>query len=229
MMIKTRFIAIASLGAAAVLVAALLWPKQFDTGAESLTAKQQVSTQPQPATMQSSQYDRTTPATAAVQSGKAPRIPVAVSDSPEVQEFKKYEIFRERAEAFFDTAESWPTKRRNDEAVTLLKAVNWAETEDYVLPTEAMVLKLGILKLTIADEAQFQSLAEGLSRDYRQRAENRVNNRVPDPRHDVYQHNQSRIAAEVMSDSGLSEAERQTLLRRKLTALRTSVYGNNAQ
>jgi len=146
-------------------------------------------------------------------------------NAPEVLEYNRFEEFRQDTRDYFDNAANTPQPQRSSLAVQLLHSVDWAEAQDYLLPVEALTIKLGLLQTTVEDEAVFKEVAVDLANSYKQKAEALEASIAPDPRDDEYRTEQARIVEDVLiSTRDADPADRQTMLRERLTALRTRIY-----
>jgi len=145
--------------------------------------------------------------------------------APEVLEYQRFEQFRQSTRDYFDNAANTPQPQRSNLAVQLLHSVDWAESQDYLLPVEALTLKLGLLQTTVEDEVTFKEVAVDLANSYKQKAQALEASTPPDPRDDAYRTEQARIVEDVLiSTRDADPADRQTMLRERLTALRTRIY-----
>ncbi len=146
-------------------------------------------------------------------------------NAPEVVEYQRFEAFRSKTREYFANATNTPQPQRSNLAVDLLRSIEWAEAEDYLLPVEALTLKLGLLQTTVTDEAVFKEVALDLAKSYKEKAKALEASRVPDPRAARYEVAQARIVEEVLASTREMDAtHRQQLLRERLTHLRTEIY-----
>lgn len=146
-------------------------------------------------------------------------------NSPEVVEYQRFEAFRKETRDYFSNASNIAQPRRSNLAVELLRSVDWAESEDYLLPVEALTLKLGLLQTTVTDEEVFKEVALDLANSYKEKARALEASIPVDPRVGVYEIEQARIVEEVLaSTSDADPTGRQEILRERLTQLRTRIY-----
>jgi len=157
-----------------------------------------------------------------------PRVP-QLDGVPEVERHREAIAFRDAVRAFFDTYRGLSESERAVRADAILAAVEAREREGSLLPPEALVLKLGLLRATVDDPAVLESETRQLLDAYTDASKRAVASRAPDPRDERYQKRQAEIAREVMElediPSGLSREEH---LRDRLRALRTEVYAGGA-
>ena len=149
---------------------------------------------------------------------------------PEVERYRETIAFRAAVRAFFDSYRGLSESERAVRADAILAAVEAREREGSLLPPEALVLKLGLLRATVDDPAVLESETRRLLDAYTEASERAVASRAPDPRDERYQKRQAEIAREVMEleeiPSGLSREE---YLRDRLRALRTEVYAGGGE
>lgn len=145
--------------------------------------------------------------------------------SPEVVEYQRFEAFRTETRDYFANASSIDQPQRSNLAVELLRSVDWAESEDYLLPVEALTLKLGLLQTTVTDEQVFKEVALDLANSYKEKAKALEASIPVDPRLGIYEIEQARIVEEVLASTSDTDATgRQEILRARLTQLRTQIY-----
>jgi hypothetical protein len=154
--------------------------------------------------------------------------PIADLESAGGRELARYRetiAFQDAVRAFFDGYRELGESERAARAAELLGRIEARERDGRLLPQEALVLRLGVLRATVDDPAVLESESRALIEDYQTRAQQAAANRDPDPRDARYQVRQAEIAREVMALEEIpGGVARDEYLRERLRELRVEVY-----
>jgi hypothetical protein len=153
-----------------------------------------------------------------------------IPSGPELARYRETIAFRDAVRAFFDGYRDLAKSERTARAAQIEQQLEERERDGRVLPQEALVLRLGLLRATIDDPAVLESESRRVLADYRAAAERAAADRAPDPRDAEYEARQAVIAREVMAleevPGGLAREE---YLRERLRELRLEVYADGAR
>jgi len=136
--------------------------------------------------------------------------------------------FIDAARAFFDAAETLPDAEREARAAALREQIEERERAGALLPQQALMLRLALLRVTIDDPAVLDHETRMLSDAYRDAQAARAP-APPDPRFETYKAREAEIVREVMTLEEIPEGlGRDEYLRRRLRELRSEVYSGSA-
>lgn len=148
----------------------------------------------------------------------------AVMSHPNVRRYLEREARKESLQAYFSDLEN------HDNAEAAWKLIDEIERDGGMLAYEALALKLRWLEQTSADKAAFDSAAEELLDEYRQRAQRSTE--AYNPYEDVpgfaeYKALERKIVAEVRElDRFPDGMSREEYLRKRLQEAREQAYGS---
>jgi hypothetical protein len=180
-----------------------------------------------PAALSPAPPSATTTQAPATRDEREPRPDLESADPPALARYREEIAFGDAVRAFFDGYRELDESEREARAEELLGQIDARERDGRILPQEALMLRLGILRATVDDPAVLDSESRQLVEDYRARAEQAAANRVPDPRDEQYQTRQAEIAREVMALEEIpGGVPREEYLRERLRELRLEVYAN---
>jgi hypothetical protein len=132
--------------------------------------------------------------------------------------------FTEEVRAFFDSAGVLSDAERERRAEALRERIAEQERQGALLPQEALVLKLALLRVTSDDPAVLDHESRRLVESY-QEAQTARPPALPDPRFEVYKEREAELVREVMALEEIPEGlARSEYLRRRLRELRSEVY-----
>jgi hypothetical protein len=147
------------------------------------------------------------------------------ASGPELARYEESVAFSEAVRAFFDGYRELGEAERDARAAEIRAQLDERERDGRVLPPEALLLRLGILRATVDDPAVLESESRRLIEEHRIAAEQTAANRVPDPRDQDYQARQAEIAREVMALAEIpGGVSREEYLRERLRELRIEMY-----
>ena len=148
----------------------------------------------------------------------------------ELDRYQEQNAFTDEVRDFFDSAEDLSDEERELRAAALRKRIAEQERGGGLLPAEALMLKLALLRVTIDDPAVLDHESRGLTESYQEAQAARAPTPA-DPRFETYKQRESEVVREVLAleeiPGGLTREE---YLRRRLRDLRSEVYsGANAE
>lgn len=157
-----------------------------------------------------------------------PRID-ALKASPQAQAWEERQAFEARARRFMKDASRLGAVQRSEEARVLSASIDRYESQGGLSAGEALLLRTGLIKATVDDEAKQAEQIAALMERYRQHADQRMNayatRHAGDPRFQDYKARERAVVAEVMAmrdiPGGLS---RDDYLRLRLQQARESAY-----
>lgn len=146
-------------------------------------------------------------------------------ETPQGREFARRMTFQADYRNFLQQASTLSDAERQAQAEALVAEIDRREAEDELSLNEALLMQLGMVKVSYADEAQQAAAVDRLMARYRQRSADREAQRQPDERFAAYKQDEARIVAEVMAmtsiPGGLSRDE---YLRERLQQAREQAY-----
>lgn len=158
-----------------------------------------------------------------------PRV-AALEQNPQVRAYRKRQDFEARSRGFLRNAAKLGPVEREKQARELSASIDEYEREGGLSAGEALLLRSGLIKATVADETEQTARIAELTQDYRERADRRTAEYLAqhqsDPRFQDYKARERSIVAEVMVmpsiPGGLSRDE---YLRQRLQQAREVAYG----
>jgi hypothetical protein len=125
---------------------------------------------------------------------------------------------------FFDSADDLSDREREVRAAALRERIEERERGGALLPQEALLLKLALLRITTDDPAVLDHEGRSLVESYQEAQAERVPV-PPDPRLELYKRRESEVVREVLAlDEIPGGLTRNEYLRRRLRELRSEVY-----
>ena len=135
-------------------------------------------------------------------------------------------VFTDEVRDFFDSAEDLTDEERELRAAALRERITEQERGGGLLPAEALLLKLALLRVTIDDPAVLDHESRSLTESY-QRAQAARTAAAPDPRFETYKQRESEVVREVLALEEIPEGlTRDEYLRRRLRDLRSEVHSS---
>jgi hypothetical protein len=150
---------------------------------------------------------------------------------PEMRRYQELRAFQEEARAFFAQQDELSEVEREARAAALREQVVAKQREGLLVPGEALLLELGLLKATLDDPAVYEHEARALIEKHEQEVERRREEAAsrPDPRFDAYKRREAEVVREVMALEEIPEGRsRADYLRERLQRLRSEIYGDGA-
>ncbi len=162
---------------------------------------------------------------------EASPIAVAAQTQPhaipaDVQQKLDYANFQESTRHFFDHEKSLSDKQRQQRAQQIDEQTGQFQQQGFLSASEALMLKLAILKLTLDDNAfeqQGKALIDRYKHDYNVAYEQWLN--TPDPQFEAYKVQEAEIVKRVMAMTSFPDGlSRDEYLRRELERARIAAY-----
>lgn len=168
-------------------------------------------------------------ATASLASPRAGAAATPPADSPQARAWSERQAFEAQARRFFKEAASLGPVQRSEQARALTASIDRYEGSGGLSAGEALLLRSGLVKATIADPVQQAERLADLIESYRGRSDQRLAayeaQHASDPRFQDYKARERAIVAEVMAlgeiPGGLTRDE---YLRQRLQQARVSAY-----
>lgn len=153
----------------------------------------------------------------------------ALRTSPQAQAFRERQEFEARAKRFLRDAPKLGAVERSEQARALATSIGKYEHDGGLSAGEALVLRSGLIKATVADEAQQTAQIADLMERYRARADRRTSEYLAqqqrDPRFQDYKARERAVVAEVMAMRDIPDGlSRDEYLRRRLQQERERIY-----
>ncbi|MBX9402517.1 hypothetical protein K4L06_14485 [Lysobacter sp. BMK333-48F3] len=169
------------------------------------------------------------PAPAFASSAAAPAQAQPLLATPQARRYRERQQFQREARQFFDQAARLPAVERERRAQALQQGIDAYERAGELSAGETVLLRVALIRATVADPVRQAELVESLAVRYRGEAERRnaqwAQQQAQDPRFRQYKQREREIVAEVMAmeaiPNGLSRNE---YLRQRLQAERERAY-----
>ena len=154
----------------------------------------------------------------------------ALEQSPQVRAYRERQDFEARSRGFLRNAGKLGSVEREKQARELSASIDKYERDGGLSAGEALLLRSGLIKATIADEPEQAAQIAELTQDYRERADRRTAEYLAqhqrDPRFQDYKAREHSIVAEVMAMSSIPGGlSRDEYLRQRLQQARELAYG----
>jgi len=154
----------------------------------------------------------------------------ALEQSPQVRAYRERQDFEADSKRFLRDAARLGPVEREQQARALSASIDKYEREGGLSAGEALLLRSGLVKATVAGETQQAARIAELTRDYRGRADRRTTEYLAqhqrDPRFQDYKARERSIVAEVMAMSSIPGGlSRDEYLRQRLQQARELAYG----
>lgn len=155
--------------------------------------------------------------------------PAQLAQPAELDRYQEQNVFIDEVRDFFDSAEDLSDEERELRATALRKRIAEQERGGGLLPAEALMLKLVLLRVTIDDPAVLDHERRSLTESHQEAQAARAP-APADPRFETYKQLESEVVREVLALESIPEGlARNEYLRRRLRDLRSEVYsGANA-
>lgn len=153
----------------------------------------------------------------------------ALRASPQAQTLRERQDFEARAKRFLQNSSSLGEVERSEQARALIRSIDHYERNGGLSAGEALLLRSGLIKATVADEQQQAMQTAELMERYRTAADRRMADHLAqqqrDPKFQDYKTRERAIVAEVMAmqqfPGGLTRDE---YLRQRLQQAREIAY-----
>ena len=142
---------------------------------------------------------------------------------PRVQKFQQRERFQQEVREFFARAPALPPEERAARARDIARAITHYEAEGEIAAAEALTLRSGLIRETVADPVEQLVAIRGLQEHYQQQGERKQAEweARADPELGLYKAREREIVDEVMSMTTIPDGlTRDEYLRRRLQSAR---------
>jgi hypothetical protein len=155
-----------------------------------------------------------------------PASPETAAPAQQPERLAEQNAFTDEVRDFFDSAEALSDEERALRAAALRERIAEQERGGGLLPAEALLLKLALLRVTTDDPAVLDHESRSLTESYREAQAARTP-AAPDPRFEAYKRRESEIVREVLALEEIPEGlTRDEYLRRRLRDLRSEVHSS---
>lgn len=178
---------------------------------------------------QSEQSIASTPA--ATPSTSSEPLPADLRDHPVVQAYQAFSDFQQHSRGFFDNAEKLTEQEKQAQLRQLLDGTNKYEQEGKLVPMEALLLKLAMLRYTTRGDDDYKTKAKSLIDQYKAQSDLREQAWLanPDPNFIDYKRQEADIVKEVMAMTVIPDGlSRDEYLRQRLEQARIATMGAEA-
>ena len=142
---------------------------------------------------------------------------------PRVQKFQQRERFQQEVREFFARAPALPPEERAARARDIARAITHYEAEGEIAAAEALTLRSGLVRETVADPVEQIVAIRGLQQHYQQQGERKQAEweARTDPELELYKAREREIVDEVMAMTTIPDGlTRDEYLRRRLQSAR---------
>ena len=142
---------------------------------------------------------------------------------PRVQKFQQRERFQQEVREFFARAPALPPEERAARARDIARAITHYEAEGEIAAAEALTLRSGLVRETVADPVEQLVAIRGLQEHYQQQGERKQAEweARADPELGLYKAREREIVDEVMAMTTIPDGlSRDEYLRRRLQSAR---------
>ena len=148
------------------------------------------------------------------------------SGDPRVEEFQQRERFQQEVREFFARAPALPPEERAARAREIARAITDYEARGEIAAAEALTLRSGLVRETVADPVEQIVAIRGLQEHYQQQGERKQAEweARADPELDLYKAREREIVNEVMAMTTIPDGlTRDEYLRRRLQSAREQI------
>lgn len=145
-----------------------------------------------------------------------------------VQEYYAYNEFQQQTREFFDNANELDAEQRQKQLNEIEQGTKQYEQQGKLLPMEALILKLAMLKYTASDEQDYKTRAKALIDQYQAISDAREQAWLanPDPKFIEYKRREMDIVNEVRDMTTIPDGlSRDEYLRQRLQQARIEAMG----
>lgn len=155
-----------------------------------------------------------------------------ILEDPGVIEFSRHLEFQQSVREFFDQADALDKNELRDRAQTLQGQLDSYEADGRVSASEALVLRLAMVKTLETDPERQNEASVALIREYQQEANARLEEwkEQPRPEFESYKQREQAIVNEVMAMESIpGNLSRNEYLRQRLHQARVDTMGDGAE
>ncbi len=149
---------------------------------------------------------------------------------PVVQAYHAFADFQQHSRGFFDNAERLSEQEKQAQLRQLLDGTNKYEQEGKLVPMEALVLKLAMLRYTSNGDDDYKAKAKNLIDQYKTQSDLREQAWLanPDPNFIDYKRQEADIVKDVMAMTVIPDGlSRDEYLRQRLEQARIATMGGS--
>ena len=180
---------------------------------------------------ESPQPDQRTASTpAATPSTSTEPLPTDLREHPVVQAYQAFSDFQLHSRGFFDNADKLSEQEKQAQLRQLLDGTNKYEQQGKLVPMEALVLKLAMLRYTSSSDDDYKAKAKSLIDQYKAQSDLREQVWLanPDPNFIDYKRQENDIVKEVMAMTVIPDGlSRDEYLRQRLEQARIATMGGS--
>ncbi|MFZ5844409.1 MAG: hypothetical protein ACOY3E_16095 [Pseudomonadota bacterium] len=172
-----------------------------------------------------------TPAPNAAPAAGSDAVPADLREHPVVQAYQAFSEFQQHSRGFFDNADKLSEQEKQAQLRQLLDGTNKYEQEGKLVPMEALLLKLAMLRYTTRGDDDYKAKAKSLIDQYKAQSDLREQAWLanPDPNFIDYKRQEADIVKEVMAMTVIPDGlSRDEYLRQRLEQARIATMGADA-
>ena len=150
--------------------------------------------------------------------------------NPVLQAYQAFTDFQQHSRGFFDNAERLSEQEKQAQLRQLLDGTNKYEQDGKLLPMEALLLKLAMLRYTTSGDDDYKTKAKSLIDQYKAQSDLREQAWLanPDPNFVDYKRQEADIVKEVMAMTVIPDGlSRDEYLRQRLEQARIATMGGS--
>ena len=154
--------------------------------------------------------------------------PTELRDHPVVQAYHAFSEFQQHSRGFFDNADQLSEQEKQAQLRQLLDGTNKYEQEGKLVPMEALVLKLAMLRYSSRGDEDYKAKAKALIDQYKAQSDVREQAWLanPEPQFIEYKRQENDIVKEVMAMTVIPDGlSRDEYLRQRLEQARIATMG----
>lgn len=159
-------------------------------------------------------------------------LPTDLQQHPIAKAYLAYNEFQQHSRGFFDNADKLSEQEKQAQLRQLIDGTNQYEQEGKLVPMEALVLKLAMLRYSSANDDDYKQKAKSLIDQYKAQSDLREQAWLanPDPRFIDYKRQENDIVKEVTSMTVIPDGlSRDEYLRQRLEQARIATMGSNGR
>ena len=177
---------------------------------------------------ESPQSDQPIASTPAATPTNTEPLPADLREHPVVQAYQAFSDFQQHSRGFFDNADKLSEQEKQAQLRQLLDGTNKYEQDGKLVPMEALVLKLAMLRYTSSGDDDYKAKAKSLIDQYKAQSDLREQAWLanPDPNFIDYKRQEADIVKDVMAMTVIPDGlSRDEYLRQRLEQARIATMG----
>ncbi len=158
-------------------------------------------------------------------------LPADLREHPVVQAFQAFSDFQQHSRGFFDNADRLSEQEKQAQLRQLLDGTEMYEQEGKLVPMEALVLKLAMLRYSSSSDDDYKIKAKALIDHYKAQSDLREQAWLanPEPQFVEYKRQEQDIVREVMAMTVIPDGlSRDEYLRQRLEQARIATMGGGS-